>query len=82
MENHILYAEIPLNISDSNSMNMDIVGDLNMPALSITTASVTLPMENTARSSVLDASAVRVGNSLISARVSESRILRDVTEEF
>jgi hypothetical protein len=44
--------------------------------------SYTLTTEKNAPSSPLSEGAVRVGNSLLSARVSESKILRDTSEEF
>jgi hypothetical protein len=44
--------------------------------------SYTLPSENTEPSHPLSEGAVRVGNSLLSARVPEAAILRDEAEDF
>jgi hypothetical protein len=82
-----LFNAFPRNISDSNTMNV-VVGVQNMatPSQPFEVASgcgsYTVSGENIARSAVLDRGAVRVGNSVIAARVSESRILRDTSEEF
>jgi hypothetical protein len=76
----------PVNVSESTTVT--IVGVSNMapadsralPTYEVT--SFTVPSENTAPSHPLNEGAVRVGNSLLSARVPESAILRDKAEEF
>ncbi|MGA7886520.1 MAG: hypothetical protein WCA44_12320 [Acidobacteriaceae bacterium] len=82
-----LFGAFPQSVSDSNSMNL-VVGVENMAAPSepfetaYSVNSYTIPSENSARSAVLDRGAVRVGNSVITARVPEARILRDRSEEI
>jgi len=61
----------------SNSMPAD---SRELPSYSVT--SYTVPSESTNTSNPLNESAVRVGNSLLDARVPESAILRDRSEEL
>lgn len=76
----------PANISESTTVTIVSVSNLTptdsraLPTCGVT--SYTVPSENQTPSRPLDEGAVRVGNSLISARVPESAILRDRTEDF
>jgi len=74
-----------VNIMESTTVT--IVGVSNAPADSrelptYSVMSYTVPSENAAPSHPLSEGAVRVGNSLLSARVPESAILRDKSEDF
>jgi len=74
--------------STSESTSVTIVGISNLtpadsralPSYSVT--SYTVPTEGTAPSRPLNEGAVRVGNSLLNARVPESKILRDRPEDI
>jgi hypothetical protein len=76
----------PLTTSESTTVTIVGVSNLTLadpralPTCGVT--SYTLPSENTAPSHPLNEDAVRVGNSLLSARVPESAILRDRAEDF
>ncbi len=78
-------SKTPVAIS---STTVTIVGVSNLtpadsralPTYGVT--SFTMPSENTAPSHPLNEGAVRVGNSLLSARVPESAILRDKAEDI
>lgn len=82
MVNETIFNALPQNVSDSHTMNV-VVSVVNFcsPEMSMVN-SYTLPTENIAPSRALDEGAVRVGDSLINARVPESRIRRDRSEEF
>jgi hypothetical protein len=75
----------PVNVSESTSVT--IVGNYNatppdsraLPTYSVT--SYTVATESTTPSHPLNEGAVRVGNSLLDARVPESAILRDRSED-
>jgi len=69
----------------SESPTITIVGVSNMgtdlsPIQTVTSCSI--PMDCTMRSEPLSKATVRVGNSLLSARIPEARIRRDYPEEF
>jgi hypothetical protein len=76
----------PVDISESTTVT--IVGISNatpddsraVPTYGVT--SFTMPSDNTQPSRPLNEDAVRVGNSLLNARVPESAILRDRTEDI
>jgi hypothetical protein len=69
----------------SDSPTITIVGMSNMGADLYSVQSVTscsIPMDCTMRSVPLSEATVRIGNSLLSARIPEARIRRDYPEEF
>jgi hypothetical protein len=75
----------PLGIPESSVTTVTYVGISNAPIRDPNACSVmsyTLPSENTEPSRPLSEGAVRVGNSLLSARVPESAILRAGPEDF
>jgi hypothetical protein len=80
---HIKPNPFPLYFSDGPTVT--IVGVSNMGADFMSVESVTtcsIPSESMMPSKPLSRAAVRVGNSLLNARVPESRIRRDYAEEF
>ncbi len=76
----------PTNISESTTVTIVGVSNLApgdsraLPTYEVT--SYTAPGENTERSHPLSEGAVRVGNSLLNARVPETAILRDRPEDL
>jgi len=77
----------PVDISESTTVT--ILGPVNSTpsdwregATTYGVTSYTVPSENTSPSQPLTEGAVRVGNSLLNARVPESAILRDRSEDF
>lgn len=80
-------TKTPVNISESTTVTIVGVSNLAVPTDSRAlptygVSSYTMPSENTSPSHPLNEGAVRVGNSLLSARVPESAILRDKAEDF
>jgi hypothetical protein len=79
-------SKTPVNVSESTTITIVGVSNLTpadsraLPTYGV--MSYTAPSENTAPSTPLNEGAVRVGNSLLNARVPESAILRDETEDF
>jgi hypothetical protein len=79
-------SKAPVSVSESTTIT--IVGVSNatpsdsreLPTYGVT--SYTVPTENTAPSHPLNEGAVRVGNSLVRARVPEAAILRDTVEDL
>jgi hypothetical protein len=83
---HDLNSKMPTNVSESTTVT--IVGVANgtpvdsrvPPTYGVT--SYTVPSEKTAPSHPLSDGAVQVGNSVLDARVPESKILRDPSEDI
>jgi hypothetical protein len=79
-------SDIKLPLPSSESKTITIIGPANAPVAGelpdYSTASFTLPSENIAPSQPISEGAVRVGNSVLSARVPESAILRDESGDF
>lgn len=83
---HEVNSKMPKNVSESTTVT--IVGVANgtptdpriPPTYGVT--SYTAPNEKTAPSRPLSDGAVQVGNSVLDARVSESKILRDRSEDI
>jgi hypothetical protein len=80
-----LNSKMPMNVSESTTVT--IVGVSNgtpvdsraLPTYGVT--SYTVPSENTKPSHPLSEGAVQVGNSVLNARVPETKILRDRPED-
>jgi hypothetical protein len=75
----------PFTLYFSDSPTVTIIGISNMGTNQLSVQSVTscsIPSEITAPSERLSNATVRIGNSLLSARVPEERIRRDYSEEF
>jgi hypothetical protein len=80
-----LNSKTPMNVSESTTVT--IVGVSNgtpvdsraLPTYGVT--SYTVPSENTKPSHPLSEGAVQVGNSVLKARVPETKILRDRPED-
>jgi hypothetical protein len=73
----------PMYLNDT--LTVTVVGVENMGQNPLSVQSVTscsVPSESTEASEPLSAATVRIGNSLLGARVPEDRIRRDYSEEY
>ena len=74
---------LPLYFSDSPTITVVGVSNMGTDFLSVEcVTSCSLPSEHAAPSQPLNDATVRIGNSLLGARVPEDRIRRDSAEEF
>jgi hypothetical protein len=74
---------LPLYFNDVPTVTIVGVSNMGTDLLSVqSVTSCSVPSEYTGPSQPLSEATIRIGNSLLSARVPEDRIRRDYSEEF